>query len=278
MKYPHFAVWAILVICASDSSFGQSVGAVPADLSDPVRVYALGRDVTAPELLPRVTGVFNNDDCKANIEGKVVLFLIVDSQGEPRNVYFLHPAGTQIDEQALLIAGGDRFKPGVRDGGPVDVAISLELNLHSCLKLTALPEGKAKVSVQLIAPPEQRVMRAPSAPVEVLLTSGSGVSEPPPDPASLPRVGGGVTAPVPIITPVAEFSEEARRSRKQGECMLTVIVDRNGMTRNPKVVRPLGMGLDEKAIEAVRRYRFTPAMRNGEPVIALITIAVNFRL
>lgn len=278
MRNANFAVCAALTICAIGISMGQSVGAVPAGLTDAVRVYALGKDVSVPELLPRATGVFNNDDCKAKIDGKVVLFLIVDSEGEPRNIYFLRPAGTQIDEQALLIAEGDRFKPGVRDGAPVAVAISLELSLHSCLKLTALPEGKTKVSVQLTAQPEQHVTRAPSAPGEVVLTSGNGVPNPAPDPASFPRVGGGVTPPIPIITPLAEFSEEARRGRKQGECMVTVLVDRNGMARNPKVVRPLGMGLDEKAVEAVRRYRFTPAMKNGEPVVVLITVAVNFRL
>jgi len=276
MRNAYFAAWAALTICASP---GQSVGTVAPDLATPVRVYALDKDVTAPELLPRATGVFNNKDCKVNLDGKVVLFLIVDGEGKPRNIYFLQPAGTQLDEQALLIAGEDRFKPGARDGSPVAVAVSLEMDLESCVKLIQLPEGKTRVSVQLIAPPAQRVTWAPGGTGMVVLTSGNGVPEHASDTAAaMSKVGGNVRPPIPIITPVAEFSEDARRAKKQGECMVTVTVDRNGMTRNPKVVRPLGMGLDEKAVEAVRRYRFTPAMRNGEPVMVLITVAVNFRL
>ncbi len=93
------------------------------------------------------------------------------------------------------------------------------------------------------------------------------------------RVGGQVSAPVPLITPEAEFSDEARRAKYQGEVMITLIVDAQGNPINPRVVRPLGMGLDEKALEAVRKYKFKPALKDGRtPVPVMITIAVNFRL
>ena len=78
------------------------------------------------------------------------------------------------------------------------------------------------------------------------------------------RVGGGVSAPVPIFTPEAEFSDEARRAKYQGVCLISLIVDAQGNPQNPRVVRPLGMGLDEKALEAVRKYKFKPAMKDGE--------------
>jgi len=93
------------------------------------------------------------------------------------------------------------------------------------------------------------------------------------------RVGGGISAPVPIVQPEAEFSDEARRAKYQGEVMISLIVDAQGNPQNPRVVRPLGMGLDEKALEAVRRYKFKPAMKDGHiPVPVMVTIAVNFRL
>jgi protein TonB len=93
------------------------------------------------------------------------------------------------------------------------------------------------------------------------------------------RVGGQISAPQPLLTPEAEFSDEARRAKYQGEVMITLIVDAQGNPINPRVVRPLGMGLDEKALEAVRKYKFKPALRDGKtPVPVLITIAVNFRL
>ena len=90
--------------------------------------------------------------------------------------------------------------------------------------------------------------------------------------------GGGVSIPVPIVSPEAEFSEEARRLKYQGVCAISIIVDARGYPQNLRVVRALGMGLDEKALEAVRKYRFKPALRNGKPVPAIMTIEVNFRL
>jgi TonB family protein len=93
------------------------------------------------------------------------------------------------------------------------------------------------------------------------------------------RIGGGVSAPVPIFQPEAEFSDEARRAKYQGVCLITLIVDAQGNPQNPRVIRALGMGLDEKALEAVRKYKFKPAMKEGRtPVPVMITIEVNFRL
>jgi periplasmic protein TonB len=89
---------------------------------------------------------------------------------------------------------------------------------------------------------------------------------------------GGVTAPVPLISPEAEFSDEARRAKYQGVCLISIIVDAQGNPRNPRVVQRLGMGLDEKALEAVLKYRFKPAMRAGRPVPVMITVEVNFHL
>ncbi len=93
------------------------------------------------------------------------------------------------------------------------------------------------------------------------------------------RIGGGVSAPVPIFSPDAEFSDEARRAKYQGICLISLIVDAQGNPQNPRVIRALGMGLDEKALEAVRKYKFKPAMKDGRtPVPVMITIEVNFRL
>jgi protein TonB len=89
---------------------------------------------------------------------------------------------------------------------------------------------------------------------------------------------GGVTNPVPLVSPEAEFSDEARRQKYQGVCMISIIVDARGYPQNPRVTRSLGMGLDEKALEAVGKYRFKPAMKDGKPVAAFITVEVNFRL
>jgi len=92
------------------------------------------------------------------------------------------------------------------------------------------------------------------------------------------RVGGGVSAPKVIYDPEPEFSEEARKAKYQGTCVLTLIVDPDGKPRDIKVQRTLGLGLDEKAIESVRTWRFEPAKLNGKPVPVLISVEVEFRL
>lgn len=92
------------------------------------------------------------------------------------------------------------------------------------------------------------------------------------------RVGGGVSAPRAIHTPDPEYSEEARKAKYQGTVVLWLIVDPEGRPRELKVARQLGMGLDQKAMDAVRNWRFEPAMKDGRPVAVQINVEVNFRL
>jgi periplasmic protein TonB len=95
----------------------------------------------------------------------------------------------------------------------------------------------------------------------------------------LERIGGRVSGPVPIYQPEAEFSDEARRAKYQGICVVALIVDAQGNPQNVHVIRTLGMGLDEKAMEAVRKYKFKPAMKDGKtPVAVMITVEVDFHL
>ena len=93
------------------------------------------------------------------------------------------------------------------------------------------------------------------------------------------RIGGGVSAPVPLNNVEAEFSDEARRAKYQGVVLVGLIVDAQGNPQSVHIVRALGMGLDEKAIEAVKKYKFKPAMKEGKPVaVSGVTVEVNFRL
>ena len=92
------------------------------------------------------------------------------------------------------------------------------------------------------------------------------------------RVGGGVSAPRAIYTPDPEYSEEARKAKYQGTCVLWMIVGPDGKPRDIKVQRTLGLGLDEKAIEAVKQWKFEPAMKDGHAVAVQINVEVSFRL
>jgi periplasmic protein TonB len=92
------------------------------------------------------------------------------------------------------------------------------------------------------------------------------------------RMGGGVTAPQVLYKVEPEYSEEARKAKYQGTVVLYVEVDPSGRPRNLRVVRSLGLGLDEKAIEAVEKWKFRPGYKDGHPVTVAATIEVNFRL
>ncbi len=92
------------------------------------------------------------------------------------------------------------------------------------------------------------------------------------------RVGGGVSAPRVLENPSPDYSEEARKAKYQGTVVLWLIVDANGKPRDVRVARSLGMGLDQKAIEAVRQWKFQPAMKDGTPVAVQINVEVNFHL
>jgi TonB family protein len=89
---------------------------------------------------------------------------------------------------------------------------------------------------------------------------------------------GGVSNPRILFRPPPEYTEDARKARAQGTVEMIVIVQRDGTVTFESFTRRVGYGLDEKALEAVRRWSFDPARRDGIPVPMRITIEVNFVL
>src|SRR5262249_52331794 len=92
------------------------------------------------------------------------------------------------------------------------------------------------------------------------------------------RVGGGVSAPAVLFKIGPEYSEEGRKAKYSGTVILYIEVDQTGHARNMRVVKGIGLGLDEKAIEAVNKWKFKPGMKDGKPVVVAAHIEVNFRL
>ena len=92
------------------------------------------------------------------------------------------------------------------------------------------------------------------------------------------KIGGEVSAPQIILQTDPEYSEEARKAKYSGSVRLSFVVDEHGLPRDIKVTRPVGLGLDEKAIEAVMHWRFRPGMRGGKAVATEAYVEVNFRL
>jgi len=86
------------------------------------------------------------------------------------------------------------------------------------------------------------------------------------------------TAPHPIYTPDPEYSDKARKKKKNGTVILETVVGTDGLTHNIHILQPLGYGLDEQAVKALGQWKFEPATRDGQPVPVLLQIEMNFRL
>jgi TonB family protein len=102
-------------------------------------------------------------------------------------------------------------------------------------------------------------------------------------PASANTVGSNdnndkVLPPRPTYTPEPEYSAQASHAKYQGTVVLGIVIDKAGKISRIRLDRPLGMGLDENAMETVKQWRFSPAMRNGEPVAVAMSIEVSFNL
>jgi protein TonB len=92
------------------------------------------------------------------------------------------------------------------------------------------------------------------------------------------RIGGGVSAPVVLFAPEPQFSEEARKAKVSGNVLVYLQVDATGKPTHVRVLRGIGLGLDEKAKEAVLQYKFKPAMEDGKPVAVEMNVEVNFQI
>jgi TonB family protein len=107
-----------------------------------------------------------------------------------------------------------------------------------------------------------------------------GIGESQSGPPGIGRVhrGVGVTPPQLLYKVEPEFSEEARKAKHQGIVVLSIEVDATGNVRNIRVLQELGLGLDEKAVKAVSRWRFRPGLFDGKPIATEATVQVNFQL
>jgi TonB family protein len=264
--------------CAMAQSRQPAVDAPAAATTSPdddLTIHYKGPGVAAP-VLEGVSGNFDAvENCK-KLDGQVTLLIEVDRRGSARLVLDLDwqdPDLYLMAQQVMLL---DSFKPGTVDGAPAIVGVVDRMKLETCRIEERGVRGTMRDSLRLRSMPEQtlELVDAPKGaltslqPILSMSISGSSHTE-----------KNGVTAPVVIHTGVPQFSDEARKAKYQGLCIISLMVDETGVPRNPRVVRPVGMGLDEKALEAVKQYRFKPALKDGKtPVPVMITVLVNFRL
>jgi TonB family protein len=108
--------------------------------------------------------------------------------------------------------------------------------------------------------------------------AGTGQVPGPSAAAKLAKVGGSVTEPRLLTKVDPDFSDAARALKYTGIVLVTLVVDQTGTPRQVRILRPAGLGLDERAVSAVEQYTFQPAMDNGKPVAVQLNVEVNFQI
>lgn len=92
------------------------------------------------------------------------------------------------------------------------------------------------------------------------------------------RPGSGITPPGLLREVKPEYTQEARRRGTEGDVVLEIVVRRDGSVGDVTILQGLGSGLDQRAVNAVRQWRFSPARRHGTPVDVVVEVAVEFKL
>ncbi|HET6176347.1 MAG TPA: TonB family protein [Candidatus Sulfotelmatobacter sp.] len=190
--------------------------------------------------------------------------------------------GTKLAEANQLIQKAIQLAPGVPEirADEAQVLSSMHKNkeaievLELALKMTHTPEQTAEVENVLQSlrqlEAEQAKARGRSA---IFVRQGA---------ASSGSAGQGAssseTPPRAIYSPQAEYTEEARVARLEGVCVVSLVVGIDGKPSNIVVTKKLGMGLDEKAVQAMSKWKFEPAHRNGKPVATRLTLNLQFKI
>jgi TonB family protein len=240
-----------------------------------VRVYSSGKEITEPELLERHFAPKSSDTCEDEIRGEVVLSVIVDADGNPRNVSFLTPLGNDLDKLALVIVEHDRFKPGIHETAPVAVGISLKMSLDACSR----DGNDGQKAFQLKSAPLQTVNHLSNSPKNVAFTEGTGAFQSTGESATKPEtLDPRDTRPERIFVDEPMKPYVSNTASEFGTNVVSLVVDAQGMPRLAEIVRTLRADLDERAILAASHSRFKPAVRNGQPVAVKISIQCRFRL
>jgi TonB family protein len=202
----------------------------------------------------------------------------VNRSGAPVDIYWLDYSGNRR-------LGVERLPVGATHSGATFLTYPFLVVASDTGGTTVHDTGVRLAAFQAVTPNPER---DPAIRDTAVITnpSGSARANPAPDGAQprpmgfdrLDRGASGVSAPFPLTKVDPEYTNVARALAIAGTVTLMIVVDQSGTARDINVVKSLGYGLDEKAIEAVRKWRFRPGMKDGKPVNVRATIYVNFRL
>jgi len=213
-------------------------------------VYRLGPGIAAPVLINAVPAHYPQDAAETDRPHVCILSVVVGVDGNASSVHVANPNGSRFDEFAIDAVKQSQFQPGMLNGKPVPVLIQVRVPFfHLAAAIPRIVIRSAQFGSQ-----QQARLNDP-------LRSRPGDSPP---------------RPITFANPA--YSEEARRKKIEGVVLVSALVNEEGNPIDLRVEKSLGYGLDEKALDCFSQYRFTPAMRDGQPVAQRIMIEINFRL
>lgn len=205
-------------------------------------VYNSVPGVVLPRLMDAERLIYPADAPAADLLRICNLSMVVGTDGIPAEIKVVHSLNSVVDRLAMDAAGKLRFEPGTVADKPVPVRIEVRYRF-----------------IADYATPQVVIRRYTGTYIENKLASRTNYKP-----------------PTPIYAPNAEFSEQARAAKFNGVVVISVMVTEDGLPTDIQVSKSVGMGLDEKAVESVSRYRFKPATKDGKAVSARVTVEVNF--
>lgn len=215
-------------------------------------VFTVGPGVVSPIILERAAVVYPTDAAPDVIEGDCVLSMVIGEDGVATNIQVVRTHGALFDAAAIAAIRQSKFDPGTVNGKAVPVHMFARTRFFADMRPT-YPRTMVRFG------PQSGLPMRPSSLTDLRMQSGN-------------------TAPRAISTADPEYTDEARKNKIQGVVTLSVLVNEEGIPIDPQIIHSLDPGLDEKAVECALKYRFRPAMRDGAPTSARITIEMNFRL
>jgi TonB family protein len=215
----------------------------PQPQAAPGQAVRIAGGVIAGQIVSKVAPIYPAEAKAACIHGAVILHALIGKTGDVEQLQVVS-GPPELQTSALDAVRQWKYKPYLLNGEPtaVDTTITINYNFGDASRCSSPQNGD----------------------------SGAAGAEP-------KTIGGSVSAPVVLSAPAPEYSAEAKAANISGTVLVSLQVDEQGTPTHVRVVRGVGNGLDEKAVEAVERYHFKPAMENGKPVVVALNIEVQFK-
>jgi TonB family protein len=201
----------------------------------------------AGQILFRVNPVYPPDAKTNHIEGAVVLNAVISTTGTVEKLNVVS-GPVELTPSAIDAVRQWKYKPYLLNGMPTEVETTITVSYH-------LDDSDSDVDA-----PQPNTTEP----------SNAGVTP--------KKIGNGVSAPILISAVEPSYTPEARKAKTSGRVLVNLQVDTDGNPSHVRVLHGIGGGLDEKAIEAVRKYKFKPAMEDDQPVPVQLNLEVEFKI